>query len=68
MSDFQRLMSDENPYSTSGLNSKILFAKTLGGGLSKASTFDWKFNAIQQMGLYLSKKFSNLDDSFNNAS
>ena len=40
----------------------------MGGGLSKASTFDWKFSAIQQIGLTMSKKFASLDDSFADAS
>jgi hypothetical protein len=32
------------------------------------STFDWKLSAIQQMGLYMSKSFASLDDSFTTAS
>lgn len=39
-------MSDENPYQTTQSNSKINLAKG-GGGLNNASTFDWKFSAIQ---------------------
>jgi hypothetical protein len=60
-------MSDENPYTTSGASSSASLSKTFGGGLSKTSTFDWKFSAIQQMGLFLSKKFPSLDASFNEA-
>ena len=60
-------MSDENPYTTSGPSSSASLTKTFGGGLSNASTFDWKFSAIQQMGLFMSKKFPTLDASFEEA-
>lgn len=63
MSDFQRLIKDENPYATTGVATKMASSRTL-GGLHKVSTFDWKFNAIQQMGLHLSKTFPTLDESF----
>jgi hypothetical protein len=63
MSDFQRLVRDENPYATTGFAAKMATAKTL-GGLQKVSTFDWKLNAIQQMGLHLSKQYASLDMSF----
>jgi len=46
MSDFQRLINDENPYATTGTINRMTVAKTL-GGLHKVSTFDWKFGAIQ---------------------
>lgn len=67
MSDFQRLVNDENPYATTGTINRMTVTKTL-GGLHKVSTFDWKFGAIQQMGLYLSKHFDSLDASFEDAS
>ena len=46
MSDFQRLVNDENPYATTGTVGRMSVSKTL-GGLHKVSTFDWKFGAIQ---------------------
>jgi hypothetical protein len=46
---------------------KMATAKTL-GGLNKVSTFDWKFGAIQQMGLHQSKQFGTLEESFESAS
>lgn len=67
MSDFQRLVNDENPYTTTGAATRMATSKTL-GGLHKVSTFDWKFGAIQQMGLHLSKYFASLDESFEAAS
>ena len=48
VSDFQRLVSNANPYSdsmVSGATSSM--SRSLGGGLSSTSTFDWKFSAIQ---------------------
>lgn len=46
MSDFQRLVNDENPYASTGTVGRMSVSKTL-GGLHKVSTFDWKFGAIQ---------------------
>lgn len=69
VSDFQRLMSDRNPYADSfvkGLSKSMV--KSLGGGLNNTSTFDWKFSVIQQIGLILSKKFASVDESFRSAS
>jgi len=39
-------------------------SRSLGGGLSQTSTFDWKFSSIQQIGLVLSKKYASVNDSF----
>ena len=38
--------------------------RSLGGGLNKTSTFDWKFSVIQQIGLILSKKYASVEDSY----
>lgn len=55
--DLQRLMENENPYLTTGksLNTKFMVG---------SDTFDWKNNAIQQIGIVLSKssKFSSLQE------
>jgi len=71
-SDFQRLINDENPYSSSGGNrataSANLFRKSLGGSFAQASTFDWKVSAIQQIGLELSKNYGTIKESFEVAS
>ena len=69
VSDFQRLMSDTNPYAethVSGVSNNM--NRSLGGGLQNTSTFDWKFSVIQQIGLIMSKKFASVDESFRNAS
>ena len=47
VSDFQRLMSDTNPYAethVSGVSNNM--NRSLGGGLQNTSTFDWKFSVI----------------------
>ena len=61
--DIQRLMENENPYLSTG---KTLNTKFMVG----SDTFDWKNNAIQQIGIALSKnpKFSSLQDWFKIAS
>ena len=52
VADFQRLMADANPYrDTLVKGATASMQKSLGGGLSNTSTFDWKFSAIQQIGL-----------------
>jgi Ca2+-binding EF-hand superfamily protein len=69
VSDFQRLISNSNPYSdtrVSGMTKSM--SRSLGGGLTSTSTFDWKFSAIQQIGLVISRKYPSLNDSFNKAS
>ena len=69
VSDFQRLMSDSNPYAetfVSGVRSSM--TRSLGGGLNNTSTFDWKFSVIQQIGLVMSKKYASPDESFQAAS
>ena len=69
VSDFQRLVTNANPYAEtfiSGVRSSM--NRSLGGGLQNTSTFDWKFSVIQQIGLILSKRYSSAEESFNNAS
>ena len=71
LSDFQRLMSNENPYSSTGSRftpSTQTFRNTLGGSFAQTSSFDWKLSAIQQIGLVLSKKYSSSKESFEDAS
>lgn len=36
----------------------------MGGGLAAVSTHDWKYAAIQQIGLKISEKFSSVEESF----
>lgn len=64
-SDFVRIISNENPYLTTA-KEKInqSFKNSMGGGLSNVSTHDWKFAAIQQIGLVISDKFSTVEQSF----
>ena len=67
----QRIISNENPYSTAvggRTASASNFNRSLGGSFAKTSTFDWKMSAIQQMGLVMSKKFANVHESFDAAS
>lgn len=61
--DIQRLVENDNPYLSTG---KVTNAKFMVG----ADTFDWKNNAIQQIGIVMSKnpKFSSLEDCFRVAS
>ena len=65
VSDFIRLMNNENPYTTTNISdaSKTM-GYSLGGGLNKTSTFDWKFSAVQSIGLTLSRKYPDLIASF----
>jgi Ca2+-binding EF-hand superfamily protein len=56
--DLQRLVENENPYQTTGKLSNTKF-------MTKNDTFDWKNNAIQQIGLELSKKYGSVQESFN---
>jgi hypothetical protein len=62
-SDLQRLVKNENPYLSTG---KMTTSKFMAG----ADTFDWKVNAIQQIGIELSenKKFMSLEDCYKTAS
>ena len=49
LSDFQRLMNNENPYSASGQRgtpSTENFRRSFGGSFAQTSTFDWKLSAI----------------------
>ena len=65
VSDFQRLLSNDNPYHSTKITSTASsLSRSLGGGLSQTSTFDWKFSSIQQIGLVLSKKYTTVTDSF----
>ena len=69
VSDFQRLVSNTNPYAetfVSGVRSNM--NRSLGGGLQNTSTFDWKFSVIQQIGLILSKRYPSVNASFKEAS
>ena len=72
LSDFERLVNNENPYSASQgsrvTNSADNFRKSFGGGLVSANTFDWKVSVIQQIGLVLSKTFGSPKESFEAAS
>jgi hypothetical protein len=40
------------------------YSSSLGGGLSTISALDWKFAAVQQIGLIMSKKFASVEESF----
>ena len=69
LSDFQRLMSNSNPYSETFVSgTRQNMTRSLGGGLNATSTFDWKFSVIQQIGLVISKKYASSDESFRKAS
>ena len=61
--DLQRLIENDNPYLSTG---KLRNSKFMVG----TDTFDWKNNAIQQIGIELSKntKFKSLKDCFTFAS
>ena len=61
LSDIRRLIDKENPYETSSFASASRFTQG-------SDTFSWKCNAIQQIGLALSKNFSSLKDSFEEVS
>lgn len=68
VSDFQRLMTNSNPYAETFVTGvRANMTKSLGGGLHSTSTFDWKFSVVQQIGLILSKKYAKVDDSFKEA-
>jgi len=44
------------------------FKSSMGGGFQHISTLDWKFAAIQQIGLIISKKYKTVEQSFDDAS
>lgn len=68
-SDFDRLFEDANPYQHAATGStSTKFASTMRGGLASTSTFDWKYAAIQQIGLTISKTFESITESFMAAS
>ena len=62
-SDLHRLVTNENPYLSTG---KLSNSKFMVG----PDTFDWKNNAIEQIGIELSKNkgFNSLDDCYKAAS
>jgi len=68
-SDFDRLLVDTNPFLTAcqGLV-KANFTKSMGGGFTTTSTHDWKFSAIQQIGLAISRNYQSIEAGFEAAS
>ena len=61
-SDFDRLLKDSNPFLTAATGStSTTFKSSMGGGFSNVSALDWKFAAIQQIGLTISQKYSSLE-------
>lgn len=68
-SDFDRLLEDVNPFLTACQGSvKANFQKSMGGGYATTSTHDWKFSAIQQIGLVISRNYGSIKESFDAAS
>ena len=64
-SDFDRLLNDINPFLSAATGSTSnTFKSSMGGGFSNISSLDWKFAAIQQIGLTISKKYSSVEESF----
>jgi len=58
-----------NPYVTAASGAtQNTFEKSMGGGFTVTSTHDWKFAAIQQIGLIISQKYRQIEDSFLDAS
>lgn len=67
-SDFDRLLRDQNPYKTASTGQTAnSFNKSLGGGFEITSTNNWKFAAIQQIGLRISKNYESIQESFDDA-
>lgn len=65
LSDFVRIIDGDNPYAGTNVDGAVKnMARSLGGGLSATSTFDWKFSAVQSIGLAISRKFPTLKESF----
>lgn len=62
LSDIVRLIDNANPYKSYSTN----FSQTK--FTNQADTFNWKQNAIQQIGLALSKKYQSPQDSFEKVS
>jgi len=58
LSDIHRIVDSGNPYKTAS-------SMTTSGS---SQVFDWKSNAIQQIGLYISTKYSSLQASFDEIS
>ena len=68
-SDFERLMNDANPYMTAATSeTKSNIMKSMGGSWANTSTSDWKFAAIQQIGLSISQGYESIESSFLDAS
>ena len=44
------------------------FKSSMGGGFVTSSTQDWKYSALQQLGLVISQRYNRIDDSFLEAS
>ena len=40
----------------------------MGGGFTTTSTYDWKFSAIQQIGIVISRHYESIKESFEAAS
>ena len=58
-------MNDVNPYLTASSGATLNnFQKSMGGGLTATSTHDWKFACIQQIGLAISQRYRQIEDSF----
>ena len=68
-SDFERLLHDVNPYITASSGAThSTFQRSMGGGFAAASTHDWKFAAVQQLGLVISQQYREIEHSFLDAS
>jgi len=60
ISDFRRMIEESSGGMEVTVNKTNLF--------SKDDTFNWKINAIQQIGLIMSKQYSSPKESFEDAS
>ena len=68
-SDFDRLLNDVNPFITAATGQTMSsFKSSMGGGFVTSSTQDWKYSALQQLGLVISQRYNRIDDSFLEAS
>jgi len=69
-SDFERLLTRENPYekAEAPIDATQNFKKSLGGALPGTDLHNWKLQAIQQIGQVISRKFAFIEDSFEDAS
>ncbi len=62
LSDIVRLIDNENPYKSYSANF------TTAKFTNQQNTFNWRQNAVQQLGLALSKKYESVQDSFERVS